>query len=457
MKTTVFNELQKFVSIPSVSTDPARTAAMSEAVVFLKKKLESLHFAVEILENGGSPPLVFAQLIIPKAKTSIGIYGHYDVQPEDPIGKWKSPPFELTARDGKLYGRGVADNKGHIIQNIAAIEELLVRGELKSSITFLLEGEEECGSGHLEKYIEKKHVALAKVDVFFVTDEDMHAKNVPQIIYALRGLIYFEVQVTIGNIDLHSGVYGNAVHNPAQVLSDLFAALKDSSTGEVLIDGFYDDVRQLDEEELALLEKGAVTQEAFQNEMEAHGSRAFRGQSTYLAPKIFPSLDIHGLHSGFTGEGTKTVIPRKARAKFSCRLVENQEGKKMNDLVVRFIENYFAARYQSADLSVESPVRYSITTHAYDDPFYCSIDDPYIQKTAQILTEHFGNETIFMRDGGSIPVAEIIQRILDKPVVLTGFVLPDSALHAPNENFDEEMFYSGIEALQKVYSSLENV
>ncbi len=400
-------------------------------------------FFVEILKRKGAPSAIFAKYSLPNAKKTVGIYGHYDVQPEDPIEEWTVRPFALSRQSGKLFGRGVADNKGHIIQNLAAVDYLIKSESLKSNIIFFIEGEEECGSESFYSYIQEKERELSSLDVFFITDVGMHAKSVPQIIYALRGLVYFELEIRIGNRDLHSGVYGNAVLNPVQVLAELFSRMKDTTTGEVHIPGFYDDVRALNSAEMRLLMKGTVDDNTFRKEAGTFAVTSMRNVPSFLAPKIFPSLDVHGIQSGFTGKGPKTVIPNKARVKFSCRLVEFQNVKKTEKLIRQFIETHLPAG-----------VQYELQTFSYDDPFYTSVDDPYIKKTAEILTAHFGHETVLMREGGSVPAAEMMQRLFKTPVILTGFVLPDSNLHAPDENFDEEMFFEGIEALKKIYGNI---
>lgn len=447
-KAKIITELGKFISIKSVSANPKMKSEMDWAVNFLTKKLESLKFKVEIFQKRGSQKILLAVLEIPNASKTIGIYGHYDVQPEDPVGEWNSAPFTLTRENGKLFGRGVADNKGHIIQNISAIENLLARGQLKSSIIFLIEGAEEVGSLGLEGCVVENKKILDTIDVFFLTDVEMYGKNIPQIIYSLRGMVYFDVEVIIGEHDLHSGIYGNAVHNPAQILVDLLAKMKDMQTGEVLIPGFYDDVRKIGDAELQVLKKHSMTDDEFVSKAGAYEATSMRGVPAYFAPKLFPSLDVHGFESGYLGEGPKTIIPSKARVKFSCRLVENQDVKKMGNIIRTFINDYFKEIKKISSPQIE------IKTYPYDNPFYCSIDDLFLQKTAKILSEHFGHKTVFMREGGSLPVASIIQRILKKPVVMTGFVLPDSNIHAPNENFDEEMFWKGIGALEKLYSDI---
>jgi len=401
-KKTIINELSQFIKIQSVSADLHKSQEMEKAVKFLQNKLQKLGFVAEILKNEGSAPMIFAKKDIIGAKKTVAIYGHYDVQSEDPIGEWDSDPFILTEKNGKYFGRGVADNKGHVIQNIAAIENLIASQSLKSNIIFIIEGEEESGSSHLENYLLTKAEELKKVDEFYITDLEMFQKGTPMIVNALRGLVYFEVKLKIGKRDLHSGVYGNAVLNPAQILANLMASMKDITTGEVNIPGFYDNVREFSKVELNIL------------------------------------------------RAAKTIIPHSATVKFSCRLVENQKAVEIEKLVRDYIESFFAAKKPFPQLSV----KLSIKTLSSDDPFFCSIDSPVIQRAADIMSMHFGKKTVFMREGGSIPAAEIIERLFGVSVVLTGFILPDSNLHAPNENFDEEMFWEGIEVMKKIYSGI---
>ncbi len=442
-KKQVLQDLSQFISIQSVSADSSRFNEMNKAVTFLKEKLTKMGCEVHVTQDKDKPPLILGILNVPQAQKTIGIYGHYDVQHEEPVGEWNSNPYELTRKNGKLIGRGVADNKGHIMQNIVAVEELIASRSLKNNIIFFIEGEEEIGSERLEGFVEQFADTLSTVDVFFVTDVGMYAKHIPQIIYALRGLVYFEIELKTGNSDLHSGVYGNAALNPIQLISTLFTQMKDTKTGEVLIPGFYDEVRNVSKKEMDLLEKGSISDQEFQKEMQAFTATTMRKVPSFLAPKIFPSLDVHGVVGGYTGEGPKTVIPKSVTAKFSCRLVEFQDVRKIEKLVKLFIKQH-----------IPKGIQYEISTYSYDNPFYCSVEVPFLQKTAAILSDQFSRETVFMREGGSIPVAEIIQRKLKKPVILTGFILPDSNLHAPNENFDEEMFWKGITALKKIYEVL---
>ncbi len=439
-KQDILSALSTFISIPSVSTDPKHGRDMKRAVDFLSQTLKPLGFKVQILKKQTGQPFIYASRIIASKAKTIGIYGHYDVQPEDPVNEWASGPFKLTLRNGAFYGRGVADNKGHIIQNVYSINRLIKKNKLSNNIVFVLEGEEESGSGHFEEYVGGVKKELDRVDVFFVTDMGMHNKNVPQIFYALRGLIYFEIEVTIGSRDLHSGVYGNRVLNPIQILSELFSKIKNSATGQILIPHFYDEVRTPTKKEYELLKKTARTNQEEQKQAGTYAVSSINKLYPYLSAKIYPSFDPHGIVGGYIGEGSKTVIPRLASAKFSFRLVENQSPVKIEKIVRKFIAE-----------SLPKGARYKLLTLSSDSPFYTSVDNEFVRKTAASLEDVFLNKALINRSGGSVPAAEILSRLFKKPVILTGFTLPSDNIHAPNENFDEDMFFKGIIALEKLY------
>jgi len=440
-KTQILDLFSNFIKIQSVSTDKKRFLEIKKAVTFLSHFLSKLGFSVKILEKEKAPPLVLATLIKNKKAKTFGIYGHYDVQPEDPLSEWETPPFSLTLKNGKFFGRGVADNKGHIVQNLFAIKKLIKEKKLKNNIVFILEGEEETGSVHFENYVKKVKDILSKIDVFYLTDTGMHKKNIPQIFYGLRGIIYFELAVKIGERDLHSGIYGNRVYNPINVLSDLIAKIKDIKTGKILIPRFYDQLRKTPKDELLLLKKTIKSDKEEKKEAFVFGLTEIEGFGS-LSSKILPSFDCHGIISGFTQEGQKTVIPKEATVKFSFRLVEHQNPKEIESLVFDFVKKNFP-----------KDVKWELKCLSKSAPFYTDVNNKWVKKTERILKEVFGNEVIFNRTGGSIPAAEIFQRLYKKPIILTGFTLPDDNIHAPNENFDEEMFFLGIESLTKIYEA----
>ena len=440
-KDQIVGFLSEFIKIQSVSTDKKRFLEIKKAVAFLSRFLSKLGFSVNILEKENTPPLILASLIKDKNAKTIGIYGHYDVQPEDPVAEWETPPFSLTLKNGKFFGRGVADNKGHIIQNFVAIQRLIEAKKLKNNVVFILEGEEETGSVNFKDYVKKAKNILSKVDVFYLTDTGMHQKNIPQIFYGLRGIIYFELTIKIGERDLHSGVYGNRVYNPINVLADLIAKVKDIKTGKILIRKFYDQVRKIPKDELLLLKKTIKSDKEEKYEASVFGLTEIDSLGS-LSSKILPSFDCHGIIAGFIQEGQKTVIPKEATVKFSFRLVEHQNPKEIESLVFDFVKK-----------NIPKDVRWELKCLSKSAPFYTDVNNKWVKKTERILREVFGNEVIFNRTGGSIPAAEIFQRLYKKPIILTGFTLPDDNIHAPNENFDEKMFFLGIEALTKIYEA----
>ena len=414
LKINTVKLLSDFISIQSVSTDTSRHNEILKAAEFLKKELNILGFQVSIFQKNSCPPLVIAKKIVSSDTKTIGIYAHYDVQPEDPVEQWESPPFKLTLKNGKFYGRGVADDKGHIIQTLVSISQLINTKKLNNNIVLIFEGEEEVGSAHFEELISKVKPPFAKaseglnkIDVFYMLDFGMEDKNIPEIFWGLRGLIAFELKVTIGELDLHSGVYGNQMNNPAQILSELFSKIKNSQTREILIPGFYDKVKFISKNNL------------------------------WLSTKIYPSFDINGIIGGYTGEGTKTIIPGSASAKFSFRLIENQTTDKIEVLVKRFIKN-----------NLPKEVNFSLKTLAKLEPFYTSKENQYLKITEKIFKKSFGKKVILTRSGGSIGAAATLSKLFRKPIILTGFTLSDCNLHSPNENYDEEMFFKGIEVIE---------
>lgn len=440
-KTEILKVFTDFVGIQSVSTDSKRRKEIFKAADFLKKNLDNLGFKTNFIRIEDSPPLIIAARLISSGAKTIGIYGHYDVQPEDPVDEWNTPSFQLTLKNGKFFGRGVADNKGHIVQNLTSIKHLIEVDRLVNNIIFILEGEEETGNVHFEEYVGQAKDILSAVDVFYLTDVGMFKKNIPQIFYALRGLVYFELTVEIGTRDLHSGLYGNLVLNPGQILAELFSKMKESETGKVLVPRFYTRVRTIPEKERQLLSVVARTSEEQRKGASVYRLMSLDKRQPYLSAKIYPSLDINGMVSGYVGEGQKTIIPNKAMVKFSCRLVEYQSPDEIEKLIKTFIKK-----------NLPSGVKYNLQVLSKDAPFYMNIDDLYVKKTADILEKNFGNSTVFNRTGGSIPAAEILQRRFGKSIVLTGFTLPDDKIHSPNENFAEEMFWKGIKILEKIYS-----
>ncbi len=415
MENEILKLFSNFIGIESVSADSGRRKEIIKAVEFLKKETEALGFKVSIYQRNGCPPLVVAVYKPSFAKATegkaIGVYAHYDVQPEDPVERWKSPPFKLDLRGGKMFGRGVADDKGHIIQTLVALKKLIETEKLKNNIVLIFEGEEETGSENFEYLVCQAKKDLEKVEVLYVLDFGMETSDQPEIFFGLRGLIGFEIEVQIGRVDLHSGVYGNQVHNPIQILSELFSKIKDSQTRKILIPHFYDKAK-------------------------------FKSKNNlWLSTKIYPSFDINGITGGYTGQGVKTIIPAFARAKFSFRLIENQTPSGIEKLVNDFVKK-----------NLPKGIKYSLKTLGKLDPFYTDIDNKYVKATDKILTNIFGKKSLFIRSGGSIGAAATLSKLFKKPLVLTGFTLADCNIHAPNENITEEIFFKGIVSLEKIFS-----
>ncbi len=433
--------LSDLIGFQTVAADPKRYKEILRAVDFLTKELKKEGLQVEVLKLKNASPLIIASKFISKSAKTIAIYAHYDVQPEDPVDEWKTPPFKLTVKNGKFFARGAADDKSHLVQIILAFEKLLKDNKLVNNLIFIFEGEEEVGSRNFEDYMIKAKKLLSKAEVFYLIDVGMHKKNIPQIFYGLRGLVYFEIILEIGKRDLHSGIYGNLVLDPTLVLSTLFSKIKDVNSGKIIIPHFYDKVRKLNDKELALLDKVKVSPEDLAKEADVNIVLSTDGKPEHLSTKIFPSFDINGVVAGYTGQGAKTVIPKKIISKFSFRLVENQDPDEIEKLVTSFIKK-----------NIPKGVKYGLKTLAKFSPFYTKVDDKYIRSTADILKEIFKNGTLLNRTGGSVPASEILQRLFQKPVILTGFTLPDEKIHSPNENMDEEMFWMGIKALEKIYS-----
>ncbi len=416
-KEKILDGLRKLISFESVSTDKKRFNEVLKTAFFIRDYLKNLGFKINFYEKKGFPPLIIAQKFVNQKAKTLGFYAHYDVQPEDPLNEWKSPPFKLTLKNGRFYARGIADDKGHLWQIITSAENLIQKNQLKNNLVFIFEGEEEIGSLNFEALV-KKVKELRKVDVFYLVDVGMKNRKNPEIFYGLRGIIAYELILKFHQSDLHSGVYGNLVLNPAQVLSELMAKMVDSETHKIKIPKFYQDVKKISFKERKLLQKSNP------------GS---------LVSKILPSLDINGLISGYTFEGIKTIIPKSAKVKFSVRLVPNQNWKKIDKLVKNFIKKNLASK------------KYQLKTLSGSNPFYTDFRNKEVENVAQVLKKVFGGKVFYNRSGGSVRSDELLQRLFKKPTILFGFIIDKECnLHAPNENYDEKNFWKGIEALEKI-------
>lgn len=428
-------KMKELISIPSVSTDPERVEYIKKAAEWLKTELENLGMTLVEIHPTPRHPIVYAEnLTAGKDKPTVLIYGHYDVQPEDPIEEWNSDPFTPTEVGENLFARGATDMKGQIIATFSAMEAIQQTGKLPFNVKFLIEGEEEIGGSYLEKFIKNNTEKLA-CDFFLNPDTGMQAPDTPTITYSLRGIAYFELRVQGPKQDMHSGTFGGVIHNPAQVITDLLSGAHDSK-GRVTLPGFYDRVLPLDEEERKDLNKLPINEEFY---LKQGGVKALWGEEGYTAVErtgARPTLEINGLYSGFIGEGQKTVLPAYAMAKVSCRLVADQDP----------VEVYEQFKAYLAENAPET-VTWELTQMSKDFPSLSDRKSKWIEAYAQAAEATWGKRPIFKREGGSVPVVVHIQRSLGVDSVNIGFGLPSDNMHGPNEKIHLPTFYKGIEAL----------
>ena len=430
------DELKALLRIPSVSTLPEHAGDCHFAAEVLAADLSKIGMEnVRLIETMGHP-LVYADWLHAAGKPTVLVYGHYDVQPPDPLDEWLSPPFEPTERNGNLYARGAVDDKGQVIAQIKALESLLAAtGRLAINVRVLLEGEEEVGGEGIASYVASKPPQL-DADFALVSDTELFAPGLPTLCVGLRGMIYTELEVRGAKTDLHSGMYGGAAPNPFFALAQILAKLKDEN-GHILIPGFYDDIIPPSPEELAAWQSLPFDEEEYRvNEV---GSKQLVGEAGYSVLErtwARPTLEVHGIPGGFTGAGAKTVIPAKALAKVSMRLVPCMTPAKAFELYKSYVEKLVPP-------GVDVDVR---LIHS-GDPCLIPVDNPYIKAATRALHEVWGKDTVFIRSGGSIPIVGDFARHLGLPSVMMGFGLPDDNIHAPNEKFHLKNFALGIESL----------
>ena len=428
-------ELIDLVSIPSISTDPGAKPHMQQAADWVSDRLRGMGMQnVQILPTAGHP-VVFGELLNAGGnKPTALFYGHYDVQPPEPLDLWESPPFEPAQRGENLYGRGASDMKGQIVVGMKAIQALIETGGLPINAKFIIEGEEEIGSPNLAGFIEN-HKELLASDFAINLDGGLIGPDTPAITYGLRGLAYFEIRVAGQEHDLHSGLFGGVVHNPAQVLCELIAGMHDDQ-GRITLPGFYDSVRTLSDEERAELSRLPMD-EAFYKEQA--GAAVLYGEAGYSPVERIgarPTLEVNGLLSGFTGEGSKTVLPAQAMAKVSMRLVPDQDPEAVQEQLAAYLARY-----------APSTVTWEILDLAGSPASITDRELPAVQALVQAMEAVWEKRPLFRREGGSVPVVSHMQDILGIDSVLTGFGLPDDNLHAPNEKIHLPTFYNGIETI----------
>ena len=438
-------ELKEYLAIPSVSALPQHAADVRRCAEWTADELKRVGLQnVKLIETKGNPVVYGDWLGAPGAPTIL-FYGHYDVQPVDPVELWTSPPFEATIRDGEIYARGAADDKGQIFMHFKAIEAHMKQtGKLPVNMKIILEGEEEVGSENLDQVIHANKEML-KADVLVISDSPMFDRGVPSICYGLRGLTYFQIDVRGTTSDLHSGSFGGAVANPAFVLAQILAGIKDRG-GRIKIPGFYEDVRELSEEERKEFEKLPFNEKRYRNEL---GAPKLFGESGYTTlERVWgrPTFEVNGLLSGFTGEGAKTVIPAVAMAKVSMRLVPNQDPNKIAELFEAYLKK-----------NAPKTVEVKVTRMHGGKPWMTDFNSGYVQAAARAIEGAFNRTPVFTREGGSIPVVSTFQEVLGLPTVLFGVGLPDENAHAPNEKLDLGNFHGGIIASALLYQEIAGV
>ena len=432
-KDQILDELIEFVSIPSVSTDPEKRTEMQQAAQWVANQMHSLGFEnVKILPTAQHPVVYGESLKAGSDKPTVLIYGHYDVQPAEPLELWGTPPFEPTQQGENLYGRGASDMKGQVVASLKAVEAYAHTGDLPINVKFIIEGEEEIGSPSLEKFLAENKDMLSS-DFAINPDTGMIGADTPTITYGLRGLAYFELRVTGPEHDLHSGVFGGAVHNPAQVLCELIAGMHDEN-GRVTLPGYYDSVRPLDNEERAELARLPLDEDFY---LEQTGAPELFGETGYTAYERVgarPTLEVNGLLSGFTGEGSKTVLPAKAMAKISMRLVPDQNPDEVYQQFMRYLEE-----------NAPPTIRWELEDLNQGDAAITDCNMPGVVALSQAMEATWGKKPVYKREGGSVPVVAQMQKILGIESVLTGFGLQDDNLHAPNEKIHLPTFFNGID------------
>lgn len=431
----LLKKLNKFLSIPSVSTDPVHKGDINDAASFLETYLNDIGFDKVEQQDTGGHPLVYAEYNQAGSDApTVLFYGHYDVQPVDPIDQWKSDPFKPEVRDGRLYARGSSDDKGQVFMHLAVFEAYMkTEGKLPLNIKVCIEGEEEIGSENLYQILHDKKEQF-NADFAVISDSGMVAENQPTILYGLKGFTGIEINVTGPDHDLHSGMYGGAIRNPIMALTHILASMKNEEE-VITVDGFYDGVEPLTEQERELIKH--VQGEDFRESADVKETASEKGYTAKEHTMGRPTFEVNGMYGGYQGEGTKTIIPSTATAKVTCRLVPGQDPEQVQKLLEEHVH-----KVAPTGVTVEVK-KEKLSAKAYKvEP-----NHPLIEKAAKSYTKAFGKETVYVRMGGSIPVVEWMKDIYNMPIVLLGFGTPDDRLHSPNESFPLDSFDKGMETL----------
>ena len=441
-KDRFLTELLELLRIPSISARSEHATDMKRCAESVKESLlKAGATAATIYETAGHP-IVYAEKIIDPSKPTVLVYGHYDVQPADPLELWKSGPFEPVIKDGKIYARGACDEKGQFYMHVKALEIMVQTNSLSSNIKFCIEGEEEIGSPNLGKFVAAQK-DLLKADVVLISDTAMLSMDTPSIDIGVRGLSYIEVEVAGPNRDLHSGVYGGAVANPITMLARMIATCHDENN-HITIPGFYDDVVEATAEERKLMAAAPFNEEEYKKDLGVTSLWGEKGYTTNERTGIRPTLELNGIWGGYTGEGAKTVLPAKAYAKISARLVPNQSAKKMTEKLL----NYFKS-IAPASVTIKA------AEHHGGEPYMTPIDSSAYQAASKAIETTFGKKPIPVRGGGSIPICSLFEKELGIKIVFMGFGLDSDNLHSPNEKYGLFNFYKGIETIPYFHKFFE--
>ena len=449
-KEKYLNELFEFLKLPSISSDSRYKDTMIKTAEWLSKELlKSGCDSSNVYETKGHP-IVYGEKFVDESYPTILVYGHYDVQHPDPIELWTNPPFEPVIKnteihpEGAIFARGACDDKGQVFMHVKAFEQLIKKDKLNCNVKFMIEGEEEVGSDNLEKFLLENKAKL-DADVILISDTGLSNLDKPTFTVGLRGLSYMEIKITGPNRDLHSGIYGGALANPINILSDMISSLIDSE-GRIKIPGFYDEVLEIDKskrESIELMSK--FDNDHFKNSIGLKETKGEDGYSTLERLSIRPTLDVNGIWGGYTGEGSKTVIPSEASAKISMRLVPNQNWEKISELFTNHIKNI-----------TPNSVSIDVTTHHGGNPYITPEDFKGYESAISAYKDSFGIDPIPQKDGGSIPIVPMFESILGIKTVLMGFGLDSDAIHSPNENYGVKNFFIGIETIQNFYKHFGN-
>ncbi len=437
-------ELLDFLRIPSISADPAYAGSVRNAAEWLAAKLTEAGLDQVRLEETAGFPIVYGEKMVDPAAPTILVYGHYDVQPADPLDLWESPPFEPVIKNEVIYARGACDDKGQVFMHVKAFEAMLASGELTCNVKFMIEGEEEVGSDHLGIFVEANK-DLLKADVILISDTAIIANDIPSIDVGLRGLSYMEVSVQGPNRDLHSGVYGGAVANPINILCQMIASMHDEFN-HITIPGFYDGVLELSASDRAAMAQTPFDLDAYQKDLGIQSVYGEKGYSTIERASIRPTLDVNGIWGGYTGEGAKTVLPSMAYAKISMRLVPNQSSETITKL---FTDHFKAIAPKGVTVTVKP--------HHGGEAYIMPTDSIAYQAASEALAETFGKEPVPTRGGGSIPIVALFEKELGIKSILMGFGLDSDAIHSPNEHYGLFNFYKGIETIPYFFANFHRL